>query len=108
MSIRKNKLKIGDKLLCKKSCLINIGNSSFPGDQYDIGFQLDINKYYYITKTSYLNGTIFYFLSDKGTDLDFWCCEDKKIMATHIWDYFYKKNEVLKIKLKKLENCENR
>lgn len=79
-------LNIGDKLLCKKN--LNINYSSI-GKYYNVAFMID-----------YYNDTVI-LIKGKWYSLK----KNTKRGSYYIWDYFYKTNEVRKLKLKQLKQC---
>ena len=91
-------LKIGDKLLCKKSDKLLCKKDDISYNN----FKNHKGEYYIITKI-YDNVTFISFIS--VGNLDYF---NKKNSSYYIWDYFYKPQELRKLKLEKLNDVENR
>ena len=92
-------LKVGDKLLCKKSIDFHIDFHN-----YNIHFDSIIikGKYYTIT---FINNITYFYINKIYFDNDKFYCSTNRISLWYIWDFFYKPQEVRKMKLKQLKQC---
>lgn len=85
----------GDKLLCKKSLKINLG--------YGYTYFFEVDKYYEIINVYFFQDIYYIDINFQGNDVYcFHMITNNKILNdnyTYIYEYFYSKDEIRKIKL---------
>ena len=87
---------IGDKLLCKSELKVSIGD--FKSNKYYVIVDINIHKDYYVFfEDDIYDDYTYFFICDNNIKYGFW-------YKSFFYDYFYTKNEIRELKLKKLKH----